>query len=95
MDVDGVARRAASPRTAKLWRPDASTLASSRRGKPAGDGGKKARSPGRPQRKPLKPFARGMPGETGVTVVTMLVCFLFSHARPRALSGRPAFPAPF
>jgi hypothetical protein len=29
-----------------------------------------------------KTIARGMPGETGVTVVTMLVCFvLISHAR--------------
>jgi hypothetical protein len=25
-----------------------------------------------------------MPGETGVTVVTMLVCFFISHARLRA-----------
>src|SRR5207253_6662994 len=32
-----------------------------------------------------KTIARGMPGETGVTVVTMLVCFTYhSHARPRA-----------
>jgi hypothetical protein len=43
----------------------------------AGDGDKKARSPGRARRKPLKPLARGMPGEPGVTVVTTLVCFLF------------------
>jgi hypothetical protein len=60
----------------------------------ADDGGNKARSPGRLRRKPLKPIARGMPGETGVTVVTILVCFLLSHARLRALSERPAFPAP-
>ena len=51
-------RRMRRMRTAKLWRPDASTLASSRQGNPAGDGGKKARSPGRPQRKPLKPSRR-------------------------------------
>ena len=31
-----------------------------------------------------KTIARGMPGETGVTVVTMLVCFFISHARLRA-----------
>src|SRR5258706_13340443 len=31
-----------------------------------------------------KTIARGMPGETGVTVVTTLVCFFISHARLRA-----------
>ena len=31
-----------------------------------------------------KTIARGMPGETGVTVVTMLVCFFHLHARLRA-----------
>jgi hypothetical protein len=31
-----------------------------------------------------KTIARGMPGETGVTVVTMLVCFFILHARLRA-----------
>jgi hypothetical protein len=48
-----------------------------------GDGGKKARSPGRARRKPLKPFAQGMPGRSGVPVVTTLVCF-FSVARETA-----------
>jgi hypothetical protein len=31
-----------------------------------------------------KTIARGMPGRSGVTVVTMLVCFFISHARLRA-----------
>src|SRR5258707_15630534 len=31
-----------------------------------------------------KTIARGMPGESGVTVVTTLVCFFISHARLRA-----------
>jgi hypothetical protein len=31
-----------------------------------------------------KTIARGMPGVSGVTVVTSLVCFLLSHARLRA-----------
>ncbi|HET7124077.1 MAG TPA: hypothetical protein VFI51_08165, partial [Bradyrhizobium sp.] len=31
-----------------------------------------------------KTIARGMPGGTGVTVVTMLVCFFILHARLRA-----------
>jgi hypothetical protein len=44
-------------RTAKSCGPDAPTLASSsRKATFAGDGGKKARSPGRARRKPLKPL---------------------------------------
>jgi hypothetical protein len=39
-----------------------------------------------------KTIARGMPGETGVTVVTILVCFFHSHARLRALSKAPGIP---
>ena len=31
-----------------------------------------------------KTIARGMPGDAGVTVVTMLVCFFILHARLRA-----------
>src|SRR5882672_647139 len=37
---------------------------------PLGDGGKKDRSPGRARRKPLKPLRAGMPGDSGVLVVT-------------------------
>ena len=36
----------------------------------ADDGGKTARSPGRARRKPLKPLRAGMPGDSGVLVVT-------------------------
>jgi hypothetical protein len=43
-----------------------------------------SRSPGRARRKPLKPLRAGMPGETGATVVTTLVCFLLLHTRLRA-----------
>src|SRR5205814_5202503 len=57
------------------------------------DGGKKARSPGRARRKPLKPFARGMPGEAGVTVVDNSCAFLFCM-RGCGRIDRPAFPAP-
>ncbi len=39
-------------------------------GYPRGDGGKQARSPGRARRKPLKPLRAGMPGDSGVLVVT-------------------------
>ena len=41
-----------------------------------------------------KTIARGMPGETGVTVVTMLVCFVSFRTRGYGCSERPAFPAP-
>ena len=41
-----------------------------------------------------KTIARGMPGETGVTVVTTLVCFVLFRTRGRGRIGRPAFPAP-
>src|SRR6266436_5574815 len=67
-------------RTAKSCGPDAPTLASSSRRQvgPTGlrhaisadDGGKQARSPGRARRKPLKPLRAGMPGDSGVLVVT-------------------------
>src|SRR5712692_8717117 len=67
-------------RTAKSCGPDAPTLASSlrscvgptglRQNISAGDGGKRARSPGRARNKPLKPLRAGMPGDAGVLVVT-------------------------
>src|ERR1700682_2917726 len=67
-------------RTAKSCGPDAPTLASSSRRQvgptgraqslnPLSDGGKRARSPGRARRKPLKPLRAGMPGDSGVLVV--------------------------
>src|SRR5882724_11787813 len=65
-------------RTAKSCGPDAPTLASSSRSRvgPTGlrqdisadDGGKRARSPGRARRKPLKPLRAGTPGDSGVLV---------------------------
>jgi energy-converting hydrogenase Eha subunit G len=39
-----------------------------------GDGGKKARSP-ESTKETVKTIARGMPGVSGVTVLTTLVCF--------------------
>jgi len=90
----GDARRAAQKRTAKSCGPGIPTLMSSLRGDDlAGDGGKKARSPGRARRKPLKPFAQGMPGDSGVTVVTNSYAILFCM-RGCGCFGRPAFPAP-
>src|SRR3982074_2707267 len=67
-------------RTAKSCGPDAPTLASSsrscvgptglRQNISADNGGKRARSPGRARHKPLKPLRAGMPGDSGVLVVT-------------------------
>ena len=42
----------------------------------------------------VKTIARGMPGETGVTVVTTLVCFILFRTRGCGRIKRPAFPAP-
>src|SRR5277367_6346192 len=60
----------------------------------AGDGDNKARSPGRARRKPLKPFAQGMPGRSGEPVVTMLVCFIYFAREAAGALAHPAFPAP-
>src|SRR5258706_8792769 len=86
-------------RTAKSCGPDAPTLASSsrRRVGPTGrtysisvdDGGKKARSPGRARRKPLKPLRAGMPGVSGGPVVATLVCHQhFAHEAAGAAGTR-------
>jgi hypothetical protein len=57
-------------------------------GNSAGDGDKKARSPGS-TKETVKTIARGMPGFSGVTVVTILVCFLhFAHEAAGALGAR-------
>src|SRR6202034_2785183 len=48
-----------------------------------GDGGKKARSPRRVRRKPLKPSRAGMPGDSGATVVTNARVYY----PPRAAAG--------
>jgi hypothetical protein len=49
----------------------------------AGDGGKKARSPGRARRKPLKPLRGEGRVEPTSPVVTTLVCFFTLHTGPR------------
>src|ERR1700716_4252679 len=88
------ARRTTLTGPVKSCGPDASTPASSlaevcrpnraRTGRLSqGDGDKKARSPGRARRKPVKPLRAGMPGDLGGPVVTTLVWLLFFHARLR------------
>ena len=66
---------------------------------PLDDGGKTARSPRRARRKPLKPLRAGMPGDSGVLVVTRVRSLPTQSAReaagavgtrhsPRPLLGR-------
>src|ERR1700724_4921355 len=60
----------------------------------AGDGDKKARSPGRVRRKPLKPLRAGMPGDPGGPVVTTLVWFLFFPREAAGAMGARHSPRP-
>jgi hypothetical protein len=41
-----------------------------------------------------KTIAQGMPGDSGVTVVTTLVCSFYFACEAAGAIGRPAFPAP-
>jgi hypothetical protein len=97
------ARRDALKRTAKSCGSDAPTLASSWSMMPAhhasddashhtGDGGNKARSPGRARRKPLKPLCRECRREAA-HLWRLLVCFLLC-TRGYGCGAHPAFPAP-
>src|SRR6266850_3148304 len=98
-------RRTALTRTAKSCGPDAPTLASSSRRlvgptgrgqnlNPLDDGGKRARSPGRARHKLLKPLRAGMPGDSGVLVVTRVRSTNTKCTRGRGCNGHPAFPTP-
>src|ERR1700722_11936305 len=87
-------RKTSAPRkrTAKSCGPDIPTLISSGRQClriAACDGGNKARLTEEITKETVKTIARGMPGDTGVTVVTMLVCFfIFAHKAVGATSAR-------
>jgi hypothetical protein len=76
------------------WRLDAGVNLAMMLAHHAGDGGKKARSPERARKKPLKPIAQGRPDCFGEPVVTTLVSFFISDARLRVRIEHPAFPAP-
>jgi hypothetical protein len=69
-------------RTAKSCRSDTPTLASSLREEAQATVTTKHGRRGE-REVSRKTIARGMPGESGVTVVTMLVCFFDLHARLR------------
>jgi hypothetical protein len=83
------------PRTAKSYCPDAPRQASSSR--------KNFREATESKKPGLRgdyegnrnTIARGMPECFGLPVVTVLVCFHFSHTRLRVRLIHPAFPAPF
>src|SRR5712664_2968411 len=92
-------------RTAKSCGPDAPTLASSSRRQvgptgrgqslnPLSDGGKRARSPGRARRKPLKPLRAGMPGDSGVLVVTRVRSITTSAHEAAGATGIRHSPRP-
>src|ERR1700730_4235257 len=86
--------RALISRTAKSCGPDVPTLASSsRKAIFADDGGKRARSPRRARRKPLKPLRGECRAFSGVTVVTNARAY-YQYTRGCGRIGRPAFPAP-
>jgi hypothetical protein len=95
VDAGGALDEGAGMRTAKSCGPDAPTLASSSRGIVfrESEGGKKARSPGRARRKPLKPLRGECRVFPGVLVVTNACAFYTTHAAIGRI-GRPAFPAP-
>jgi hypothetical protein len=92
MDASTARDECGDARTAKPCGPDAPTLASSLRDEhPAGDGGNKARSPGRARNKPSNRRA-GNAGSFGVPVVANSCVFFYT--RGCGCVVRPAFPAP-
>src|SRR6266478_7690525 len=80
-------------RTAKSCRSDAPMLASSLREEAQATVSNKPGHRGEHEVS-RKTIARGMPGDSGVTVVTTLVCFVFFGTRGCGCIGHPAFPAP-
>ena len=93
MDASGASDESVLPwRTEKSCGPDASTLASSlQASRLASDGDKKARSPGRSRRKPLKPLRREGRTASAEPVCSCALSLPFLHARPR-VQRAPGFP---
>ena len=61
---------------------------------PLGDGGKRARSPGRARRKPLKPLRAGTSGDSGVLVVTRVLSTTTSAHEAAGATGTRRSPRP-
>jgi len=98
MDAGGAADESAILADGEVvwsWRPDAGVKFADENS--ASEGGKKARSPGRARRTPLKPLRAGMPGDPGATVVTNARAFYTTRAATGASgtrhSPRPLFRA--
>ena len=93
VDAGGAKDEGACLRTAKSCGSDASTPASSLREEAQMTVTKK---PDRRGEREIsrKTIARGMPGDSGVTVVTNSSCFVLFCTRGCGCIGRPAFPAP-
>src|ERR1700722_13447092 len=82
-------------RTAKSCGPDAPTLASSFADQSARRRWQTSPVTGESAKETVKTIARGMPGESGVTVVTMLVCFFyFAREAAGALGTRHSLRPP-
>jgi hypothetical protein len=73
------------------WRPDAGAKLAKTLTRLASDGGKRARSPGRARRKPLKPLRRE--GRV-ISAVPVVLPRAFCCTRTMGVSRHPAFPAP-
>jgi hypothetical protein len=80
-------------RTAKSCGPDAPTLASSFVGWSARRWWQESPVTKESAKETVKTIARGMPGDSGVTVVTN-ACAFYQYTRGCGRIGRPAFPAP-
>src|SRR6202035_3099885 len=88
MDAGGVARRAAPARTAKSCGPDAPTLASSLRKSFRKRRWQTSPVTGESAKETVKTTARGMPGVSGVTVVTNSRVFYTTREAAGASSAR-------
>ena len=96
MDAESACDEGISKRTAKSYGPGTAKLVSSFRGPKAlgGDGGKKARSPGRVRYKPSRHRA-GKAGVFPLNLYARVRLFPCAHCtRDRGCSAHPAFPAP-
>jgi hypothetical protein len=95
VDAGGASDEGAILRTAKSCGPDAPTLASSRRRQLRGRRWQESPVTGESTKETVKTIARGMPGVSGVTVVTILVCsFYFACEAAGALSARHSLRPP-
>jgi hypothetical protein len=93
VDADGADNERRLRRTAKPCGPDAPTLASSVADVSARRWWQESPVTRESAEQAVKTIARGMPGDSGVTVVTN-ACAFYLRARGCGRAERPAFPAP-